>query len=80
MQQRMAELRTGCIQSDPKRHCFSLLHDAVLFTHHRLDDLTNHSLVGFIELAAQAVTARHVSLSALRRELVKLGFSIAPVN
>jgi hypothetical protein len=80
MQTRMAELGRACKRNDPKRHCYSLLHDAVLFTGPRLEELDNNSLVGFIELAAQTVTCENPIFRKLRDALIQMGFNTAPVN
>jgi hypothetical protein len=80
MQARMAELQKGCGRNDQKRHCFSLLHDAVLFTGPRIDELDDTSLVGYIELAAQIVTCPNPDFRKLRNALIQMGFNTAPAN
>lgn len=80
MQTRMAELQRACKRDDPKRHCYSLLHDAVLFTGPRLEALDSDSLVGFVELAAQIVTCDNPDFRKLRNALIQMGFNTAPVN
>lgn len=78
MQMRMNEMRQTC--TGQKRHCFSLLHDAVLFTGSRIDELSTDSLVGYIELAAMTVSYKDVDFLTLRKKLIELGFNTAPVN
>jgi len=80
MQGRMREMYKGCGPNDQKRHCYSLLHDAVQFTGPRLDDLDETSLVGFIELAAQIVTCPNPDFRKLRNALIQMGFNTAPAN
>jgi hypothetical protein len=80
MQARMQELHDGCGRNDPKRHCYSLLHDAVLFTGPRLDELDDNALVGYIELAAQTVSCENPIFRKLRDSLIRIGFNTAPVN
>lgn len=80
MQTRMAELHRGCERDDQKRHCYSLLHDAIAFTGNRIHDLEDGSLVGFIELAAAVVIRPDANLLYVRKKLVELGFNTAPAN
>jgi hypothetical protein len=79
MHHRMAEMRDNA-SSERKQRCFELLHDAVVHTGPRIDDLNHDSLVGFIELAAQAVTDPDVNVRTLRDKLISMGFNTAPVN
>lgn len=79
MGKRMNEMR----KDEPvrmKQHCYSLLHDAVLWTGSRLDGMDADSLIGFIQLAALTVQTNVPDLRHLRRELLNLGFSTAPPN
>jgi hypothetical protein len=66
-------------QEPAKRHHYSLLHDVILFTGDSLDEMSKDSLVGYIELAANAL---HVDaptdLGELRMKLIKLGFNTVP--
>lgn len=80
MQERMNELRKGCRRDDEKRHCYSLLHDAVLFTGPRLEELGDGSLVGFIELAGTVAGRPDANFRYVRNKLIELGFNTAPVN
>jgi hypothetical protein len=80
MQGRMQELYKGCRPSDQKRHCFSLLHDAVLFTGPRIDELEEAALIGYIELAAQIVTCPNPDFRKLRNALIQMGFNTTPAN
>jgi hypothetical protein len=80
MQERMNELRKKCRRDDQRRHCYSLLHDAVLFTGSRIDELGDGSLVGFIELASVVVEHQGVNFRYVRNKLIELGFNTVPVN
>jgi len=80
MQAQMADLQRQCKRDDQKRHCYSLLHDAVLFTGARIDELDNESLVGYIELAASTVNSANPNFRNLRNALIQMGFNTAPVN
>jgi hypothetical protein len=79
MHRRMAEMRDST-NNQRKQRCFELLHDAVIHTGPRIDDLSHDSLVGFIELAAMTVSEPDVNDRMLRDKLVAMGFNTAPVN
>ena len=76
---RMAEMRDSA-KSERKARCFALLHDAVVHTGPRIDNLNNDSLIGFIELAARTVSEPDMNDRMLRDKLVAMGFNTAPVN
>jgi hypothetical protein len=63
-----------------KKHCFSLLHDAALWSDGRIDEMSNDSLIGYIQLAAVVVQAREPDLQGVRGELMSLGFNTSPLN
>ena len=79
MHARMAEMRDNA-NSERKQRCFSLLHDAVVHTGPRINDLSHDSLIGYIELAARAVSEPDVNDRVLRDKLISMGFNTAPVN
>lgn len=79
MHLRMAEMRDSA-SNERKARCFGLLHDAVVHTGPRIYDLNHDSLIGFIELAAQAVSDPDMNYRALRDQLIAMGFNTAPVN
>jgi hypothetical protein len=66
-------------QEPAKRHHYSLLYDAVLFTGDSIDDMSKTAMAGYLELAANAI---HVdtpaSLHDLRMALIELGFNTSP--
>jgi len=73
----MSEL--GQVEPDRhKQHCFSLLHDAVLFTEDRIDEMSNHSLLGYITIASSTVTTKTPDCRKLRENLQMLGFDVVP--
>jgi len=79
MGKRMNEMR----QEEPlrvKQHCFSLLHDAAIWSDSRIDEMSNDSLIGYIQLAAVVVQARDPDFSGVRFELANLGFNTSPLN
>lgn len=76
---RMAELRDAA-NNDRKHRCFSILHDAVVNTGPRIDELNHDSLLGFMELAASAVTDPDINDRILRNKLIAMGFNTHPVN
>ena len=81
MSKRMWQLYTESKAEDaPKRHFYSLLHDAVRFTGSRIVELDNDSLVGYIELAAIVAGRCDISFMALRARLIELGFNTAPAD
>lgn len=62
-----------------KRHHYSLLHDVVLFTGDRLDEMDPDSLAGYLELAANTMyTQDLMGLGDLRIALIELGFNTVP--
>jgi hypothetical protein len=80
MQFRMNEMRKACERDDYRRHYYSLLHDAVLFTGDRIDTLDKASLLGYIELAALVAGNGDIAFMALRARLIELGFNTAPAS
>jgi len=79
MSKQVNELRQGGHEPQ-KDHCFSLLHDAVLFTGDRLDEMDKESLAGYLEIAAFAVHSATPQCRDIRKALVDLGFNTAPVG
>ena len=67
-------------RSDRQRDCFELLHDAIIHTGPRIDDMDPSSLVEYIELAAMTVNEFNPSSFELRKRLVQLGFNTSQVN
>jgi hypothetical protein len=79
MHVRMAEMRDRA-RTERQRSCFGLLHDAVVNTGPRIDELDAGALVGYIELAARAVNDSVPNARELRSRLTQLGFNTTPVN
>ena len=79
MRNRMVEKH----QEEPsrlKQHCYSLLADAILFTGDRIDDMSDQSMAGYLELASYAVLQGEPDFGKIRSSLIKLGFNTAPLN
>lgn len=79
MQARMGQMRDS-EKNDRKKMCFGLLHDAVMNTGPRIDELPGDSLVGYIELASLTVVSDRPDFLDLRNRLMSLGFNTNPVN
>jgi hypothetical protein len=75
----MAEMRDNA-SSERKARCFGLLHDTIVHTGPRIDNLNNDSLIGFIELAARTVSEPDINDRMLRDKLMAMGFNTTPVN
>jgi hypothetical protein len=66
-------------QEPAKRHHYSLLYDAVMFTGEGLDDMSKTAMAGYVELAANAIHSdTPASLHDLRIALIELGFNTSP--
>lgn len=68
-------------EDEPLRHkqfCFTLLHDSILWSDSRIDQMGSESLIGLIELVAVTVQSQAPSVRDVRRSLLKLGFNVAP--
>jgi len=63
-----------------KRWCFSLLHDALVFSQDKIPRMDPHSLVSFVELTSHSVHDPNPNPQAVQNELAKLGFWIKLMN
>jgi len=73
-------LKNAPKSSDNKRWCFSLLHDALVFSGDRLDNIDPMSFVAFIELTSHSVSDPNPNPKAVHNDLVRLGFWIREMN
>jgi hypothetical protein len=68
---------------EEQARCFALLHDALVYSAHKMHLLSAGSLVEFIELTAWTVREKEPGKDhyrAMEQKLKFLGFSIEPAN
>ena len=66
--------------NNSKRWCFSLLHDALVYSQDKIPTMDPQSLVSFVELTAHSVNNPAPNPQTVQSELVKLGFWIKLMN